>query len=121
MCLHLPEASHFHADLKMEYMEVKDPHVLWLKLQERIGKQKAVLLPQARREWAQHRFLDFKSVEAYNAAIHRIVAQLRFCGQVVTELEMIEKTLETFHPTNRVLQQQYRNNKYMKYCDLINV
>ena len=75
----------------------------------------------ARREWGQLRFLDFKSVEAYNAAIHRIVAQLRFCGQVVTELEMIEKTLETFHPTNMVLQQQYRNNKYMKYCDLINV
>ena len=34
---------------------------------------------------------------------------------------MIEKTLKTFHPTNMVLQQQYRNNKYMKYCDLINV
>ncbi|CAD6203613.1 unnamed protein product [Miscanthus lutarioriparius] len=46
---------------------------------------------------------------------------LRFCDQVVTELDMIEKTLETFHPTNMVLQQQYRNNKYMKYCDLINV
>jgi hypothetical protein len=49
------------------------------------------------------------------------VAQLRFCDQVITELEMIEKTLETFHPTNMVLQQQYRNNKYMKYCDPINV
>jgi hypothetical protein len=34
---------------------------------------------------------------------------------------MIEKTLETFHPSNMVLQQQYRNNKYMKYCDLVNV
>ncbi|CAD6223285.1 unnamed protein product [Miscanthus lutarioriparius] len=33
---------------------------------------------------------------------------------------MIEKTLETFHPTNMVLQQQY-HNKYIKYCDLINV
>jgi hypothetical protein len=60
-------------------------------------------------------------VEAYNTAIYRIVAQLRFCGQNVTELEMIEKTLETFHPSNMVLQQQYRNSKYMKYCDLINV
>jgi hypothetical protein len=59
-------------------------------------QQKAVLLPQARRDWAQLRFLDFKTVEAYNTMIHRIVAQLRFCGQVVTELEMIEKTLETY-------------------------
>jgi hypothetical protein len=37
-------------------------------------------------------------VEAYNTAIHRIVAQLRFYGQIVTDLEMIEKTLQTFHP-----------------------
>ena len=99
---------------------MKDPLVLWVKLQECFGKQKAVLLPQARLDWAQLRFLDFKTAEAYNTAIHRIVAQLRFCVQVVTELDMIEKTLETFHPTNMVLQQQYRN-KYMKYCDLINV
>jgi hypothetical protein len=75
----------------------------------------------SRHDWANLRFLDFKIVEAYNTAIHRIVAQLRFCGQNVTELEMIEKTLETFHPSNMVLQQQYRNNKCMKYCDLINV
>ena len=90
---------HIHPDLKMEYLEVKDPLVLWVKLQERFGKQKAVLLPQARLDWAQLRFLDFKIVEAYNTAIHCIVAQLRFCDQVITELEMIEKTLETFHPT----------------------
>jgi len=34
-----------HPDLKMEYLQVKDPLVLWVKLQERFGKQKAVLLP----------------------------------------------------------------------------
>ena len=34
---------------------------------------------------------------------------------------MIEKTLETFHPSNTVLLQQYRNNKYKKYSELINV
>jgi hypothetical protein len=73
-----------HPDLKMEYLEVRDPLVLWTKLQERFGKQKAVLLPQARRDWAQLRFLDYKTVKAYNTAIHRIVAQLHFCGQVVT-------------------------------------
>ena len=66
-------------------------------------------------------FFDFKYVEAYNTALHRIVGQLRFCGQRVTEYEMIEKTLETFHPSNTVLLQQYRNNKYKKYSKLINV
>ena len=43
---------HIHPDPKMEYPEVKDPLVLWVKLQERFGKQKAVLLPLARRDWA---------------------------------------------------------------------
>jgi len=57
-------------------------------------------------------------VEAYNTALHCIVGQLRFCGQRVTEYEMIEKTLETFHPSNMVFQQQYRNKKYF---ELINV
>jgi hypothetical protein len=55
--------------------------------------QKHVMLPRAQQEWATLRFLDFKTLEAYNTAIHRIVAQLRFCGQIVTDLEMIEKTL----------------------------
>jgi hypothetical protein len=34
---------------------------------------------------------------------------------------MIEKTLQTFHPSNMVLQQQYRNNKYTKYYELVNM
>ena len=100
---------------------MKDPLVLWTKLWERFGVQKHVMLPRAQQEWATLRFLDFKTVEAYNTAIHRIVAQLRFCGQIVTDLEMIEKTLQTFHPSDMVLQQQYRNNKYTKYCELVNM
>jgi hypothetical protein len=84
---------HIHPDLKMEYLEVKDPLVLWTKSRERFGVQKHVMLPRAQQEQATLRFLDFKTVEAYNTAIHRMVAQLRFCGQVVTDLEMIEKTL----------------------------
>ena len=111
-----------HKDLKQEYLEVCDSLTLWQALEERFGKQKTVVLPQARRDyWGQLRFLDFKSVQAYNSALHRIVVQLRFCGQRVTDAEMIEKTLETFHPSNMVLQQQYRNNRYRKYSELINV
>ena len=112
---------HIHKDLKQEYLEVRDSLTLWLALEERFGKQKTVVLPQARRDWSQLRFLDFKTVEAYNSALHRIVGQLRFCGQRVTDAEMIEKTLETFHPSNMMLQEQYRNNRYRKYSELINV
>eukprot|EP00267_Zea_mays_P038105 XP_008676289.1 uncharacterized protein LOC103652494 [Zea mays] len=78
---------HIHPDLKMEYLEVKDPLVLWTKLRERFGVQNHVMLPRAQQEWATLRFLDFKTVEAYNTAIHRIVAQLRFYGQIVTDLK----------------------------------
>jgi len=112
---------HIHPDLKMEYLEVRDSLALWSALHERFGKQKAIMLPQARRDWGQLRFLDFKTVGEYNTALHRIVGQLRFCGQKVTESEMIDKTLETFHPSNMVLQQQYRKNKYKKYSELIQV
>jgi hypothetical protein len=38
-----------------------------------------------------------------------------------SESEMIDKTLETFHPSNMVLQQWYCNNKYKKYSKLIQV
>jgi hypothetical protein len=52
---------HIHPDLKMEYLEVKDPLILWTKLRERFGVQKHVMLPRAQQEWVTLRFLDFKS------------------------------------------------------------
>uniref|UniRef100_A0A0A9EUL1 Retrotransposon gag domain-containing protein n=1 Tax=Arundo donax TaxID=35708 RepID=A0A0A9EUL1_ARUDO len=112
---------HIHPDLKMEYLEVHDSLALWSTLQECFGKQKAIILPQARRDWGQLRFLDYKIVGEYNTAFHRIVSQLRLYGQRVTESKMIDKTLETFHPPNMVLQQRCRNNKYKKYSKLIQV
>jgi hypothetical protein len=60
-------------------------------------------------------------VAAYNSALHRIVTKMRLCGQKITDADMIEKTLSTFHPGNIVLQQQYRNSKYHKYSELSEV
>ena len=79
------------------------------------------MLPQARSDWLNLRFQDFKSVTAYNSALHRIVSLLRMCGQKVTDADIIDKTLSTFHPTNMVLQEQYRHAKYAKYSELISV
>ena len=56
---------------------------------------------------------------AYNSALHKLVSKLKLCGQKITDTDMIEKTLSTFHPGNIVLQQQYRNSKYNKYSELI--
>ena len=58
---------------------------------------------------------------AYNSALHRIVTKIRLCGQNITDADMIEKTLSTFHLGNIVLQQQYRNSKYTKYSKLSEV
>ena len=58
---------------------------------------------------------------AYNHALHKLVNKLRLCGQKITDADMIEKTLSTFHADNIVLQQQYRNSKYLKYSELSEV
>ena len=97
----------------------EDPLALWNSLKERYDQQRAVMLPEAQREWSLIRFQDFKSVAAYNSAVHKINSKLRFCNKQVSDEDLIEKTLCTFHPSMRILQQQYRQQKYTKYSELI--
>ena len=79
------------------------------------------MLPRAQQDGINLRSQDFKPVAAYNSALHRIVTKMRLCDQKITDVDMIEKTLSTFHPGNIVLQQQYRNSKYTKYFELSEV
>ncbi|XP_012829397.1 PREDICTED: uncharacterized protein LOC105950577 [Erythranthe guttata] len=82
---------------------------------ERYDHQKSVILPKARYEWMHLRLQDFKSVNEYNSAMFKIVSRLRLCGDDVTEQNMLEKTFTTFHASNMLLQQQYReeNNELL--------
>ncbi|XP_021980241.1 uncharacterized protein LOC110876376 [Helianthus annuus] len=96
----------------------KDPYVLWEDLKRRFDNQREVLLPTARDEWNNLRFQDFKKVNEYTSALFRICSTLRFCGQTVTEEDMLEKTFSTFHASNINLQQQYRLQKFQRYSDL---
>ena len=89
---------HLHLDLKSEYMTERDPLVLWQSLKDRFSQQWSIVLPRAQQDWINLRFQDFKSVVAYNSALHRIVTKMRLCGQKITDADMIEKTLSTFHP-----------------------
>ena len=57
----------------------------------------------------------------YNSALRKIVTDMRLCGQKITDADMIEKTLSTFHSGNIVLLQQYKNSKYTKYFELSEV
>nr|GEU58402.1 retrovirus-related Pol polyprotein from transposon TNT 1-94 [Tanacetum cinerariifolium] len=69
-------------------------------------------------EWNNLRFQYFKKVNEYTSVLLRICRALRFCGQTVTEGDMLEKTFSTFHASNINLQQQYRLQNFKRYSDL---
>ncbi|XP_021754923.1 uncharacterized protein LOC110720225 [Chenopodium quinoa] len=82
---------HLHNSLKTEYLMVENPKELW----------------------------DSLKGSDYNLSLYKIVSILRYCDQPVTEVQMIVKTLSTFHANNIVLQQQYRERGFAKYSELI--
>ncbi|XP_070055231.1 uncharacterized protein [Nicotiana tomentosiformis] len=96
---------HLDEGLKIKYLTVKDPPVLWNGLKERYNNLKLVTLPQARYDWAHLRLQDFKSVSEYNSAMFRITSKLKLYGDTITDYDMLEKTFTTFHAFNMVLQQ----------------
>ena len=101
--------------LKSEYHTVKDPFILWNNLRERYDYQKTVILPKTRYDWMHLILQDFKSVSDYNLALFKISSQLKLCGEKVTEEDMLEKTCTTFHASNVLFQQQYRERRFTKY------
>ncbi|XP_040967182.1 uncharacterized protein [Gossypium hirsutum] len=54
---------HLHEGLKIEYLTVKDPQILWANLKERYDHQKTVILLKAHYEWLNLRLQDFKSTQ----------------------------------------------------------
>ncbi|XP_070045651.1 uncharacterized protein [Nicotiana tomentosiformis] len=86
---------------------------------ERCDNLKLVTLPQGRYDWVHLRLQDFKSVSKYNSAMFRITSKLKLCGDSITDYDMLEKTFTTFHASNMVLQQQYREKGFKKYSELI--
>ncbi|XP_057545784.1 uncharacterized protein LOC130824781 [Amaranthus tricolor] len=88
---------HFTDSIKYEYTNYEDPKLLWEELNERFGHNKSVLLPKAIDEWRELRFQDFNSISDYNSALHLTKSTLIYCGQLIIDEEMIEKTLSTFH------------------------
>ncbi|XP_068306556.1 uncharacterized protein [Pyrus communis] len=76
-------------------------------------------LPRARYAWTHLRIQDFKSVAEYNSALFRITSQMKLYGDTITEEDMLEKTFNTFHASNVLLQQQYRARCFTEYNQLI--
>ena len=74
-----------------------------------------------RYEWTYLRILDFKSVAEYNSAMFRISSQMKLCGETIIEEDMLEKTFSTFHASNVLLEQQYKNRGFTEYNQLISM
>ena len=55
----------------------------------------------------------------YNSTLFKISSQLKLCGESITDEDMLEKTFTTFHASNVLLQQQYRECRFTKYSELI--
>ncbi|XP_047264595.1 uncharacterized protein LOC107855954 [Capsicum annuum] len=112
---------HHHHDegLKMEYLTIKDPLILWNNLKERYDHLKMVVLPQIHYEWTHLRLQDFKNMNDYNSEIFKIKSQLNLCGENITDHDMLEKIFSTFSALSMLLQQQYREMKFKNYSKLI--
>ncbi|XP_073120267.1 uncharacterized protein [Henckelia pumila] len=110
---------HLHDGLKIEYLTIKDPLDLWNNLKERYSHQKTVILPKARYDSMHLRLQYFKSVSEYNSTLFRISSQLKLCGEKITDDDFLEKTYSTFHVSNVLLQQQYREKDFKNYSELI--
>ncbi|XP_033140463.1 uncharacterized protein LOC117131800 [Brassica rapa] len=110
---------HLDESIIYDYANMRDPKELWKSLKDRFDHQKDITLPLARDEWQSMRFQDFDKVMNYNSAVLGIVAKLRYCGETITESQMLEKTYTTFHKSHITLQQQYRLRGYTKFSELI--
>ncbi|XP_059301887.1 uncharacterized protein LOC132053800 [Lycium ferocissimum] len=110
---------HLDEAMKIEYLTIKDPFILWKNLNKRYDHLKMVFLPKARHEWINLRLQDFKSVMKYNSEMFRITSILTVCGETISDSDKMEKTFSTFYASNVLLQQQYREKGFTKYCDLI--
>ncbi|XP_015072510.1 uncharacterized protein LOC107016606 [Solanum pennellii] len=82
---------HFDEGLKIEYLTIKDPLEFWTDLKGIYDHLKATV----------------------------ITSQLKLCGEIIKDEDMLEKTLTTFHASNVILQHQYREKGFQKYSELI--
>ncbi|KAK5812063.1 hypothetical protein PVK06_027460 [Gossypium arboreum] len=65
------------------------------------------------------RLQDFKTISEYNLEIFKISSHLKLCRENITDEDLLEKTFLTFHATNVLLQQQYREKGFKRYSELI--
>ena len=88
-------------------------------MKDRFDHQKTMILPKAHYDWMYLRLQDFKTVSEYNSTLFKISSRLKLCGEKITDEDMLEKTFTTFHASNVLLQQKYKERRFTKYSELI--
>ncbi|XP_018487440.1 uncharacterized protein LOC108857931 [Raphanus sativus] len=106
---------HLNVVLRNQYQDIQSPRCLWTELKSIYTK---VLLPKTRHEWMSLKFRDFGSVEEYNNALSKVTHTLMFCGEKLTEEELLEKVFTTANPKDLSLQLAYRDKGFTIYNNL---
>ena len=91
--------------------------ILWVALEECFDHQKLIYFLKERHDWQNICFKDFKSVNECNPKVVRIWSLLKFCKEDLTETDLLEKAFSTFHASNMLLWQQYRERKFTEFSD----
>ncbi|XP_024191739.1 uncharacterized protein LOC112195774 [Rosa chinensis] len=85
---------HMDRELQFEFMNEDSAINLWQVLQEGYGNVRDSILLEA--EWNDLRFSKFDIVMQFYLEARRIKAMMRICAKMITEDQLIEKTLNTF-------------------------
>ena len=104
---------HQDSSLRREYIQVEYPAELWVQLQAHFLHERTIFLLQTRHDWMSLLVMDFPDISSFNFELHRIVAQLHLCGELIT------KTLSTFPVASAVIAQQYRNMRFRTHAKLM--
>jgi gag-polypeptide of LTR copia-type len=113
--------KHLDKALQDQYVQEKNPAVLWSTLASRFSQERRLHLPGAQQDWINLRAMDFNNLASYNDELHRIVAQLRLCGETITETNLMDKTLYSLPPASNLLSIQYRNMNLPTHAELMSL
>lgn len=103
--------KHLDKPLQDQYVQERNPAILWRTLATRFSQERRLHLPRAQHDWINLRVMDFTTLASYNNEFHQIVSQLRLCGETITETNLIDKTLYSL-PYSRLRQESLvRSNK----------
>ena len=76
---------HLDHALRHQYIQINNPSELWIQSNARFNHEQNSILPYAVNEWIILRVLDFPDFKSFNSELFRIVAQLRLCGEELTD------------------------------------